>query len=151
MTTSQLYHDLFYSDDFRKRKQSAEEIHERNLPHCHTSTILLANNKLMNLACLIFKKHYHGFYIFSNCEWQWSNTALIARFMGPTWGPSWANRTQVGPMLAPWTLISGCLLWVTVHGESIAIHIQQDQTYNRLHNLSHILYINTRQMTHLGL
>ena len=32
---------------------------------------------------------------------------LLARFMGPTWGPSGANRTQVGPMLAPWTLLSG--------------------------------------------
>ena len=34
------------------------------------------------------------------------NTTLIARFMGPTWGPSGADRTQVGPMLAPWTLLS---------------------------------------------
>ena len=34
-------------------------------------------------------------------------STLIARFMGPTWGPSGANRTQVGPMLAPWTLLSG--------------------------------------------
>ena len=32
---------------------------------------------------------------------------LIARFMGPTWGPSGADRPQVGPMLAPWTLLSG--------------------------------------------
>ena len=31
----------------------------------------------------------------------------IARFMGPTWGPPGADRTQVGPMLAPWTLLSG--------------------------------------------
>ena len=30
--------------------------------------------------------------------------------MGPTWGPSGADRTQVGPMLATWTLISGLLL-----------------------------------------
>ena len=29
-------------------------------------------------------------------------TTLIARFMGPTWGPSGADRTQVGPMSAPW-------------------------------------------------
>ena len=36
-----------------------------------------------------------------------SLTALIARFMGPTWGPSGADRTQVGPMLASWTLLSG--------------------------------------------
>ena len=35
---------------------------------------------------------------------------LIAKFMGPTWGPSGANRTQVGPMLAPWTLLSGSAL-----------------------------------------
>ena len=32
---------------------------------------------------------------------------LIAKLMGPTWGPSGADRTQVGPMLAPWTLLSG--------------------------------------------
>ena len=36
---------------------------------------------------------------------------LIARFMGPTWGPSGADRTQVGLMLAPWTLLSGYPLW----------------------------------------
>ena len=33
--------------------------------------------------------------------------SLIARFMGPTWGPSGADRPHVGPMLAPWTLLSG--------------------------------------------
>ena len=27
--------------------------------------------------------------------------------MGPMWGPSRADRTQVGPMLAPWTVLSG--------------------------------------------
>ena len=32
---------------------------------------------------------------------------LIARFVGPTWGPSRADRTQVGSMLTPWTLLSG--------------------------------------------
>ena len=31
---------------------------------------------------------------------------LLARFMGPIWGPTWADRTQVGPMLTPWTLLS---------------------------------------------
>ena len=36
-----------------------------------------------------------------------SKPSLIARFMGPTWGPSGADRTQVGPMLALWTLLSG--------------------------------------------
>ena len=32
---------------------------------------------------------------------------LIARFLGPTWGPSGADGTQVGPMLASGTLLSG--------------------------------------------
>ena len=27
--------------------------------------------------------------------------------MGPIWGPPGADRTQVGPVLAPWTLLSG--------------------------------------------
>ena len=31
----------------------------------------------------------------------------IARFMGPTWDPPGAYSTQVGPMLAQWTLLSG--------------------------------------------
>ena len=34
----------------------------------------------------------------------------IPRFMGLTWGPSGADRTKVGPMLAPWTLLSGSML-----------------------------------------
>ena len=34
-------------------------------------------------------------------------TTLIARFVGPTWGPSGADRTQVVPMLAPGTLLYG--------------------------------------------
>ena len=44
---------------------------------------------------------------FSNCSWTLS-TALIARFMGPRWGPPGVDRTQVGPMLAPWILLYGC-------------------------------------------
>ena len=39
---------------------------------------------------------------------QWNILpTLIARFMGPTWDPAGADRAQVGPMLAPWTLLSG--------------------------------------------
>ena len=34
-------------------------------------------------------------------------TAQIAKFMGQTWGPPGSCRPQMGPMLAPWTLISG--------------------------------------------
>ena len=42
-------------------------------------------------------------------SWLVAKISLIARFMGPTWGPSGADSTQVGPMLAPWTLLSGII------------------------------------------
>ena len=36
-----------------------------------------------------------------------SKTPQITKFMGPTWGPPGSCRPQMGPMLAPWTLLSG--------------------------------------------
>ena len=36
---------------------------------------------------------------------------LRVRFVGPTWGPSGADRTKLGPMVAPWTLPSGKVSW----------------------------------------
>ena len=53
-------------------------------------------------------------YMLGRCQWQDRNyCTLTARFMGPTRGPPGAYRTQVGPMLAPWTLLSGYvqILW----------------------------------------
>ena len=34
----------------------------------------------------------------------------IAKFMGPTWGPPGSCRPQMGPMLAPWTLLLGYVI-----------------------------------------
>ena len=34
----------------------------------------------------------------------------IAKFMGPTWGPTGSCRPQMSPMLAPWTLLLG--MWI---------------------------------------
>ena len=48
---------------------------------------------------------------------------LIARFMGPTWGPSGAERTQVGPMQAPWTLLSELYEVWTLVDEIYRCHI----------------------------
>ena len=44
---------------------------------------------------------------------------LIARFMGQTWGPSGADRTQVGPMFIPWTLLSGYLFDISFYYSNI--------------------------------
>ena len=35
----------------------------------------------------------------------------IAKFMGPTWGPSGSCWPQMGPMSPPWTLLSG-IEWI---------------------------------------
>ena len=48
----------------------------------------------------------------------------IARFMGPTWGSSGADRTQVGPMLAPWTLLSGAGFWKPINTRMQGISCQ---------------------------
>ena len=57
-----------------------------------------------------------GCFISALGNWLWchqqnlsrmSKTSRIARFIGPTWGPSGADRSQVGRRWAPWTLLSG--------------------------------------------
>ena len=37
----------------------------------------------------------------------------IAKFTGRTWGPPGSCRPKMGPMWAPWTLLSGMFVWVT--------------------------------------
>ena len=49
------------------------------------------------------------------CRGDQHSVPLIARFVGPTWGPSGADRTQVGPILAPWTLLSGSVPQLILH------------------------------------
>ena len=49
------------------------------------------------------------------------NSAQIAKFMAPTWGPPGSCRPHMGPMLAPWTLLSGCVL---VLSDSSALIVQ---------------------------
>ena len=69
---------------------------------------------------------------------------LIARFIGPAWGPSGAERTQVGPMLAPWTLLSGnvALSSARCHGIHLRALSWEDLKISvckwRLHFLNHI-------------
>ena len=61
----------------------------------------------LGMYCIITR----AYYLAEKCSCLFNHmlgkATLIARFMGPTWGPSGAGRTQVGPMLVPWTLLSG--------------------------------------------
>ena len=43
----------------------------------------------------------------------------IAKFMGPTWGPSGSCRPQMGPMLAPCTLLSGYVCACVLEGADV--------------------------------
>ena len=96
---------------------------EEKIVECKFSTLISSLSLLLH-----WKSDYHD----NPCRDK-PNTALIARFMGPTWGPSGVDRTQVGPMLAPWTLISGCACWWQA-----LVHIRHrhlygwDEDYQRL-------------------
>ena len=63
--------------------------------------------------------HWRQWYIslFSQCRHCWQ-TGQIARFMGPTWGPPGPCGPQMGPMLVPWTLLSGWVSWELWHQKS---------------------------------
>ena len=54
-------------------------------------------------------------------------TSQIAKFMGPTWGPSGSCRPQMGPMLAPWTLLLG-MPSATLGGKIRQLLTRVDQT-----------------------
>ena len=69
--------------------------------------------------CILALNHWYMMHVQSSqfpCCVQYPSTSfstyhrhsLITKFMGPRWGPSWADRTQVGPMLAP----MNCAIWV---------------------------------------
>ena len=45
-------------------------------------------------------------------------TTQIVKFMGPTWGPSRSCWPQMGPMLAPWTLLSGLYQTTTKYNKA---------------------------------
>ena len=73
-------------------------------------------------------RHYHRHYY----EDYLSRTTLVAMFMGQTLGPSGADRTQVGPMLVPWTLYLGLhTIWFRfafLHSQKLAPNINPSLT-----------------------
>ena len=68
-------------------------------------------------------------------HWGKMKTTQVARLMGPTWGQSGTDRTQVGPMLAPWILLSGNWHW---------FHVLIIQSTNRIRLILYITYIMRR-------
>ena len=56
-------------------------------------------NNLVVIPLLLYKRYYTLLLL----------TSQIAKFIGPKWRPPRSSRPQMGPMLAPWTLLS----WLT--------------------------------------
>ena len=52
-------------------------------------------------------------------------TSQIANFMGPTWGPAGSCGPQMGPMLAPWTLLPG----ISYHSTTVKLHSKLHPTW----------------------
>ena len=67
---------------------------------------------------------YHYLFTSTGCFFHRSSKAvwMIGRqifpdnkFMGPIWDPPGSCQPKMGPMLAPWTLLSGLFLWHQSH------------------------------------
>ena len=83
---------------------------------CHTSMICDNDTRTIIAAIymyLVITSLGRGRGYWQLRRWPSLDSAsLIARFMGPTWGPPGADRTQVGPMWVPWKLLSGLVPWI---------------------------------------
>ena len=55
---------------------------------------------------MLMTLHFYGISI----QFLAREASQITKFMGPTWGPHGPYRPQMGPVLAPWTLLSGLLI-----------------------------------------
>ena len=60
---------------------------------------MYACNNLVVIPLFLYKRYYTLLLL----------TSQIAKFIGPKWRPPRSSRPQMGPMLAPWTLLS----WLT--------------------------------------
>ena len=93
-----------------------------SISYFKTTRSLIWNDQCLKSACMFASCDNIIFSTMLLCE---PMLTRIARFMGPTWGPAGAYGTQVGPILAPWTLLSGdiLLIWPAgTHSSEILIN-----------------------------
>ena len=108
--------------------------------------------KHQSFASLVFVRGIHRWPVNSLHKWPVTRKmfpfdvvimhTLIARFMGPIWGPPGADRTQVGRMLAPWILLSGYVLacrlnahrqcWIIVSGTKNKKKLHRELNHNAI-------------------
>ena len=74
-----------------------------------TTKMTRTHNRCPNLRkfCLIYEHFVTPYLIETAAEKIIFIATQIVKSMGPAWDPPWSCRPQMGPMLAPWTLLSG--------------------------------------------
>ena len=78
--------------------------HIVTLAVCYNAGLVL--DKLLGTPASVKLVYSDKILLVQGCE----NTAQIARFVWPTWGPPGSWQPQVGPTLAPWILLSGSVI-----------------------------------------
>ena len=85
----------------------------------------------LNVVMVVMNYCYYTMSTVSNCSLSviphifGHHSTQIAKFMGPTWGLPGPCQPQMGPMLAPWTLLFG----IIKHSLTLAKgHIRQSLT-----------------------
>ena len=73
----------------------------------HECTLLAHQCKFGEKIAWVSRSQFLMNRILHQIQMYTDRLAQIAKFMGPTWRPPGSCRPQMGPMLAPWTLLSG--------------------------------------------
>ena len=81
---------------------------------CNQATSHYLSQCWPRFLCYILSLGHSELRLLMSSVWNTCNSILpiytqIAKFMGPAWGPPGACWPQMGPTLAPWTLLSGYL------------------------------------------
>ena len=91
----------------------------------HTMRILCGMSHKMSTVLFLFYSGYDNMSEWIHVTdvrvgillWKYCIHAQIENFMEPTWGPPGSCRPQMGPMLAPGTLLSG---WIKKQCQTVA-------------------------------
>ena len=108
-----VYNDMiFHVYDITYKGKSITFLHYTWCMFIYVRLFMYAVAKIHTFTCefissLYVKDTSNISFIYKRPTARYGELSLIARFIGPTWGLSGADRTQVGPVLAPWTLLSG--------------------------------------------
>ena len=119
-TVETLYSTIYYSKYFIELNIDKSTLNVALWTHKRHPYLALSG-ELWSVFYEYFNRNwscYKGFLLYVNsvavCHNQEVSViilSLIAKFMGPTWGPSGADRTQVGPMLVPMNFAIWVIYW----------------------------------------